>query len=335
MILPNNALCFDDVLLVPLYSSLESRSDANITSGDWVLGCDVPIITANMDTVTGFEMAVAAQDSGAQGILHRFTTPEITCKWIKDAINEYGMHLIPSIGVGEKDYENALMYIECGAKAICVDIAHGHSYAAVEMVRRLVKKSIYVIAGNVATWDGAYALVNAGARAVKVGVGSGSTCQTRIVTGHGIPTLQSILDIAPLKKRGYDFQLIADGGIKNSGDIVKALAAGADLVMVGHLVAGCDECPKVDGKNIYRGMASSQAQLAFKGKVSNSAPEGAAGEVAPKGPVKNVLECLAGGIRSGLSYSGARNLKELRDNAEFVKVSSNCVIENDAHAFNK
>lgn len=321
--LEKEAFTFSDVLLVPQRSDLQTRSDADVSTmvAGWKL--DHPIISANMDTVTDLNMAVAMGESGGMGILHRFQPVRATIDSLK-RLNQFGLPAVPSVGVGDDSVAAAKQYREF-THTICLDVAHGHSYQAGKMVRFLSRDlGFTVIAGNVCTLEGALFLREAGAEVVKVGVGCGAICQTRGVTGHGFPQLSAILDVAA-KAEENDYKVIADGGITGSGDIVKALAAGAHAVMVGSLFAGCPETPNPE---IYRGMASAESQMAHKGFVSNDAPEGVSFEVAPKPPVKEVLKQLCGGIRSGMSYSGVRTLRQLRKEAIFVKVTGNTVIEN-------
>lgn len=318
---PKEFLTYDDVLLQPQYSELESRAEADTTTKIGELELQVPIISANMDTITGYCMAEEMGRVGGAGILHRFQDPEQVLNFLH-LLSKAGVPAIPSIGVQESDRALATKY-RGATKAICLDIAHGHSKAAGRMVDFLRNTLGYstVIAGNVATKQGARFLMDHGANVVKVGIGPGSVCTTRSVTGHGVPQLSAILDIC----ESVDVSVIADGGLKSSGDIVKALAAGADAVMTGSLFAGCPETP---GDGEYRGMASPEAQIGFRGRISNRAAEGVAVNVARKPPVEVVMAELAGGIRSGMSYSGARTLSELRSKAVFIKVSSHTIIEN-------
>ncbi len=333
MIIEKEALTFDDVLLVPQHSDLESRKQADSSTRIGALELKIPIVSANMDSITGLKMAVALGETGGAGILHRFEKDETLLWWVQE-LQSQGLPAIPSVGVKAADTVLAKKY-RYYTEHICLDIAHGDSLQAVEMVK--VLKSLdfkTIIAGNVATLQGAHRLVKAGANVIKVGIGPGSVCQTRGITGHGLPQLQAILDVCSEKHRFYidnsytSFQVIADGGMRNSGDIVKALGAGAHCVMTGSLFAGCAETPVTGPQNTYRGMASKEAQESFRGHVSNGTPEGISMNVPMKGSAKEVLETLAGGIRSGLSYSGCRTLKEFRENAIFVRVTANCKTEN-------
>lgn len=322
-------LTFDDVLLVPQYSELASRSEANTSTVLGALRLEVPILSANMDTITDFKMAEEMGLAGAAGVLHRYTDADTIRKWVKDLVNSTSRpNFVPAIpSVGVQDYDIPLAYsLRSYTEHICMDIAHGNSKRGVEMVKFLKKTGFKtIIAGNVATSDGARRLIEAGANVIKVGIGPGSVCATRGVTGHGFPQLEAINDVAEMIARDYPgVHLIADGGLKSSGDIVKALAAGADAVMTGSLFAGSGSCPR---PGVYRGMASQEAQGEFLHK-SAVAPEGITTYVLEKPTATHIVKSLAAGIRSGMSYSGARNLTELRENAVFVRVSSNVSVEN-------
>lgn len=332
------SLTFDDVLIAPQYSDIESRSDISLDST--FLGYDLrlPIISANMDYVTGYDMAVAMLENGGFYVLHRFGKVEITVDDI-DVLLLEGHPVSISIGIRD-GYGDVLKYLGpfgidriINKVTITVDVAHGHHKKVIDLVKQL--KSIgypRVIAGNVATYEGALALIGADVRAdaIKVGIGPGSVCTTREVTGVGVPQLTAIMECARAINDIGDSsaQLIADGGIKNSGDIIKALAAGADVVMLGSLLAGTQECPgetRIAPDNSrwkpYRG------QSIFGTNESKYTPEGIEGWVKEKGPVSDVLRKLAGGIRSGFSYVGARNIKEFQERAKFIEISSGTALE--------
>lgn len=321
MILHKEALTFDDVLLVPQHSDVESRSEVDTTTQVGGLTLKVPIFSANMDTITGLEMAEAMSDAGGAGVLHRYQHPDAILAALR-VLKQADRVAIPSVGIHYDDKVAAKHYRDL-TRHICVDVAHGDTKATLQMVDFLRNTLGYdtVIAGNVVTLQAAKRLEKAGANVIKVGVGPGSVCTTRSVTGHGYPQFSAIMEIAG----AGCYDVIADGGLKSSGDIVKALAAGADAVMTGSLFAGCPECP---GDGEYRGMASAEAQIEFRGRISNRAAEGVAVRVGKKSPTNVVMAELAGGIRSGFSYSGARTLEELQEVAQFVKVSPNTVVEN-------
>jgi IMP dehydrogenase len=253
-----------------------------------------------------------------------------------------------AIGVRASDLDRAALCVSSGADVLIVDIAHGHSDHALDMVRELKRRvpNVEVVAGNVAAADGVRALAEAGADAVKVGVGSGSICITRQVTGFGVPQLTAILDCAEAARQ-LDVPLIADGGVRNGGDLTKALAAGASTAMVGSLLAGTEESPGAsvvrDGRRykVVRGMASLSANVDRKAidggaPLANDdwekvVPEGVEDVVPYRGRAADVLHQLVGGLRSGLSYAGATCLDELQANAEFVRITPAGMRESGPH----
>jgi IMP dehydrogenase len=256
-----------------------------------------------------------------------------------------------AVGVRSEDIERAAAGLEAGADVLVVDIAHGHADQVIEMVRQLKQNfpKVPVIAGNVATAQGVYDLVEAGADAIKVGVGAGSICITRIITGYGVPQLTAIIECAEVGRR-IGVPIIADGGIRNSGDITKALAAGAHTVMIGSLLAGTDESPGAsvvrEGRHykVLRGMASLSANVARKEINQNSevdpnewekiVPEGVEALVPDRGAVGDILHQLVGGLRSGMSYGGAKTLDELYHNAEFIRITPAGMKESNPHDVN-
>jgi len=324
-------LTFDDVLLEPQYSEITSRSQVNISTQLGNLTLEIPILSANMDSVTEETMAHAMHQLGGLGILHRYATADQVFDWMTRLDPKARF---PSVGVQKEDIKKAELYFSM-TNNICIDIAHGDSNQVVEMIK-VVKSIGYqnIMAGNVATGSGARRLVDAGANIIKAGVGGGSVCTTRIVTGHGVPQLTAIHDVynaVGLNKNATGAHIVADGGVRNSGDIVKCLAFGADAVMLGGLLAGTDESPAAK-TGTYRGMASEMAQTSYRGAVSNGAAEGVAVPVTKKGSVARVMGELCGGIRSGLSYSGCLNISLLKQYAEFIKISNNGLIESHPHA---
>jgi IMP dehydrogenase len=249
--------------------------------------------------------------------------------------------------VGEDGFERTERLIEAGVDLIVVDTAHGHSARVLEAVNRIKRLSnaVQVIAGNIATREGAQALIDAGADAIKVGIGPGSICTTRIVAGVGVPQLTAIMDAVEAAKKA-DVPVIADGGIKYSGDLAKALAAGADIAMVGSLLAGTDETPGEvflwQGRSYkaYRGMGSvgamarGSADRYFQQDIKDTlklVPEGIEGQVPYKGPVANVMHQLAGGLRAAMGYVGARNLAEFHEKAQFVRITGAGLRESHVH----
>tara|TARA_R100001126_G_C4882390_1_gene180004 strand:+ start:1444 stop:2475 length:1032 start_codon:yes stop_codon:yes gene_type:complete len=330
---------FDDVLLVPQYSDIKSRSEVTLKSEiSEGLELRVPIISAPMDTVCGEMMAHRLSEFGALGIIHRYNTIEQQAKLVSKA-SKNGLQIVgAAIGITGDYIERATALVEAGAQVLCLDVAHGDHVLMHVGAHNIVDRfsSIaHVMAGNVATYTGALALGHIGVDSVRVGIGGGSICSTRIQTGHGMPTLASVIECARAKEKFPNLKIIADGGLKTSGDMVKALAAGADFVMAGSLLAGTTEAPgdvvHKDGEKYksYRGMASKDAQMDWRGKTSSL--EGVATVIPYKGPVFSVLEGLENGIRSGLSYSGARTLRELRENARFIRQTASGLSESNTH----
>lgn len=314
-------LTFDDVLLMPNYGN-NSRDDGSVEVDLGRYHFDIPIISANMDTITGEDMAISMACLGGLGILHRFMSIEDNVNMFKYADTyTHKCEVGVSIGVGEDEKVRAEKLYEAGARLFCVDVAHAHNKHVGKMVKYLKScEDTFVIAGNVATYGGADYLVGAGADVVKVGVGAGSVCITRRVTGFGVPQLTATMDCARIAR-----PIIVDGGMRMAGDIVKALAAGASMVMLGRMLAGTQEAI---GGIKYRGMASREAREdSGKDAFGWRAAEGISIEVEQKGPVKNVIEEIVGGIKSGLSYAGAKNLDELRRKACFIEVSQASAVE--------
>lgn len=334
-------LTFDDVLLVPRYSEISSRKHpvlkTQITKN---FAIDLPVITANMDTITETDMACAMASLGGIGSLHRFMTEEEQVAMVKKIqvyLKEHKLNtpIAASIGVKEEGMKRADFLVNAGVQIITLDIAHGDSIMMLETLDFLKKKypNVDVIAGNVATADGVKRMIERGADAVKVGIGPGSMCTTRIITGHGLPQLTAIALAVSVAKK-HNIPVIADGGLKNSGDIVKALAAGASSVMVGSLVSGTLETPGElkGGMKQYRGMASKAAQVSWRGEMPQGmAAEGESTQIPCKGSVVNVVEELMGGLRSGMTYLGADNLKAMSDNALFIQMTASGMSESKPH----
>ena len=340
-------LTFDDVLIVPKRSSVFSRKDVSLKTrlvGDLTL--ESPIISANMDTVTELAMAAAMAEAGGMGVIHRFVeNPDTHADWV----NRTPGHRFMAVGVKPKD----LMKLSTvdGLDGVVIDVAHGHSDRVTEMIAEVREEypELWVIAGNVATAEGAWDLLEAGAHAIKVGVGPGAVCTTRIVTGCGVPQLTAILKVRAALDRWWEAErrkarprvehapaLIADGGIRNSGDIAKALVAGADTVMIGSLFAGTDEAPgaviRENGQafKLYRGMAS---QGAMDRVGTDRTPEGVSTLIPRKGSVRVLITQLEGGIRSALSYCNSASIADLHEQTiELVKVSPASMSENSPHA---
>ena len=325
-------ITFDDVLLVPQYSEIVSRKSIDISSPlSENIVLDLPIIAAPMDTVTNSHLINQMNKHGGTGVLHRYNS---TYEQVASLRRIEGLKSA-AVGVTGDYADRALRLVEAGASIICVDVAHGHHALvkhALKVLRNTIGHDIHIMVGNVATLQAFNDLSDWGADSIKVGIGGGSICSTRIQTGHGMPTLQSVMDCAQSDR---DAKLIADGGIKNSGDMVKALAAGADFVMVGSLLAGTIEAP---GESItignktykkYRGMASVEAQIDWRGHTASI--EGVSHMIPAKGRLKKVLNDLEGGIRSGFSYTGALNIVEFQSKAEFIQQTSSGLYESRTH----
>lgn len=333
-------LCFDDVLIAPQFSYVKSRKDVDVSEefcGDLL---NLPIISSNMDTVTGVKMVHAMREYGAQAALHRFQSIEENVKQFRECSDDFFKPIV-SIGIGKKELERAEALSSIGADKFLIDVAHGASMHVVEQVwelYELLKNNEKVIVGNFAsarTIRDFNHHLSGKVDAYKVGIGGGSACLTRVVTGCGGNTFGSVLDCASL-----GFPIIADGGIRNSGDIAKALGAGATTVMIGRLFAGCDESPgeliatyKGEMKK-YRGSASTES-YEVQGKVaSHRSYEGDSYLIPYTGPVRDVLQQFEGGLRSALSYVGANNLREFREDIEFVQITGQGAKENGAHGKN-
>lgn len=336
-------LTFDDVVLVPGYNGIKSRNlvTTSVKVGGRIF--DIPVVSANMDTVTGVEMAKLMASQGGLALLHRFVTIEENVKMFK-AVGD-AKHVGFSIGVGADGMARAEALVAAGAEIVCVDVAHGHSKEVNRTIRNLREKwgqNILVIAGNVATYAGADYLAAAGADVIKVGIGSGSVCTTRLKAGYGVPQLTAIFECSKV-----DRSIIADGGIRYPADAVKALAAGADLVMLGGMLSGTDETPgevienmAADGslKRVkrFRGMASKEAQEDFMGQMQDwKTAEGVAVEVPCKGSAKAVLLDIMGGIRSGMTYCGASEIRELKRKAQFMEITAAGRVEGTPHAIER
>lgn len=403
------ALSFDDVLLVPRMSEIESRKDVDLSSVlkytdydeslDLLTGYEfsLPIISSPMDTVTGRDMMRAMHHAGGLGVGHRYCSIEEQVEMVRPTISrpfkkkeakqdlkmtpkeiltgkgypfapqwdkvyidphhsprglnrslnngradfdldykEYSHTAAAAIGVTGDFLERAQELVKAECKILCIDVAHGHHISVKKALNKLKKQfgdDVVLIAGNVATARAFEHLSDWGADAIRVGIGGGSICSTRIQTGHGVPTLQSIMDCA--ESEG-DAKIIADGGIRNAGDIVKCLAAGADFAMLGSLLAGTDQTPgqvftSAEGNKykVYRGMASAEAQIDWRGKAKSL--EGVSTTIPWKGSVKRILKDLEQNIRSGLSYSGATSIDDLYNSAKFIKQTQAGMRESFTH----
>jgi IMP dehydrogenase len=307
------------VLLVPQYSNIESRSAVNIgMSMDANIFLSLPIISSPMDTVTEDKMAAAMSAAGGLGIIHRYNSIEEQVELVSQAATISAQYIGAAVGVTGDFKERATALYDAGVNVICIDIAHGHHILmkkALEALRLTFDDRIHIIAGNIATLEGFNDLADWGADSVRCNIGGGSICSTRTQTGHGIPGLQTIIDCSMSDR---DANIIADGGVRTSGDIVKAIAAGAEQTS-----------PAGKKYKIYQGMASRKAQEDWKGTFSSD--EGISTFVEYKGTVDNILSSLRTGIASGLSYSGCKNIAELQSCAKFVKQTNAGLVESQTH----
>lgn len=367
-------LAFDDVLITPKFSNIVSRKDVNLSQTFLGLSLDLPIISSNMDTITHYDMALAMDKAGASSALHRFCNIGANVKEFYSCSQIVKNNPIVSIGIGKHELSRAIALSEAGAKHFLIDVAHGaaqHVVDQYDLLRSNLPDNAYIIVGNFATGE-SIDVFNSHVKSVrkpdafKVGIGGGSMCTTRLVTGVGLSTFSSIIDCAT---SGYP--IIADGGMRTSGDVAKALAAGASVVMLGYMLAGTDETPgdiielfetdkwsikatksfktiddfyslrKYDASfpvNIlinkykkYRGSASQESYKAQGKESSYISPEGESTLVEYKGPVSDILKQIEGGLRSSLSYTGSKNLTQFRESAKFIRVTQNGNIESSAH----
>lgn len=340
------ALSYNDVLLVPQKLTFESRLEIDLkTKIAHNLYINLPLIAMGMDTVTGVEMAVTMSRLGAISFYPRFDLPEIEAEKIRQ-IKKQNARIIASIGIRDDYLKRSEACLKAGADAVTLDIAHAHSVKALEAVSRFKNKfpKISMIAGTIATFEGAIDLYKAGADCVRVGVGAGTICTTRIVAGSGIPQITAIMEALRAKKRFKDKYLIADGGATKAGDIVKAIGAGADAVACGSLFAGTDEAPgKIIEKNgvLYKQYNASTSKTEKNNQIEKDGNgkkahfslhvEGVESLVKYKGSVKNVIEELTAGIKSGFSYSGAKNVREMQEKANFVQITNAGYLESLPH----
>ena len=340
------ALTYDDVLLTPQDTSVTPDKVSTQTQLSKKLKLNVPILSAAMDTVSGYEMGQAMAQNGGLAVLHRNMDTQIQADIIRRLKSE-GHLCAAAIGASESQLDRARALVDAGIDMIVIDTAHGHSASVLKQVETVRKLSdtATLCAGNIATAKAATALIDCGADVLKVGIGPGSICTTRIVAGIGVPQLTAIINVASVaKNKGVG--IIADGGLRHSGDIVKALAAGADAVMVGSLLAGTDEAPgdilKINGERYkaYRGMGSigamseGSADRYFQknGSEANKlVAEGVEGLIKAKGPVESIVYQLVGGLRSGMGYIGAETIAAMPARAEFVKITNAGLKESHVH----
>lgn len=356
-------LTFDDVLLIPAESHVlpnEVKLDTKLAPN---LQLHIPLISAGMDTVTEGNMAIAMAENGGLGVIHKNLSIEAQVEEVKKAkgktvdpnlphpaVDDQGRLLAAAaVGVTSDTFERAESLLEAGADAIVIDTAHGHSAGVLRKIKEIREHfpNATLIAGNVATGEGTAALFDAGVDVVKVGIGPGSICTTRIVAGVGVPQITAIYDAASVAQK-YGKKIIADGGIKYSGDVVKALAAGGNAVMLGSMFSGTTEAPGTiftnEGKQFksYRGMGSVGAMSQqhgssdryFQGGVNEAnklVPEGVEALVPYKGDVSNIIYQIDGGLRAGMGYVGAGTIEELIENSQFVQITNAGLRESHPH----
>jgi len=341
------ALTFDDVLMLPRYSNvlpIDTNITLNLTKK---INLKVPFLSSAMDTVTESKMAIAMARAGGIGIIHRNLKIKKQSDEVKK-VKKNNLFVGAAIGTNKEDIERAKSLLDYGVDLIVIDTAHGHSEKVLKVLSKLKKisKQTTICVGNIATGEAARQLYNSGADIIKVGIGPGSICTTRMVAGIGVPQISAIIEVkkALFKKK---IKIISDGGIKFSGDIAKALAAGADGIMMGSIFAGTDESPgkkfKIKDKiyKHYRGMGSIGAmssgsanryfQKNYKDK-KKFVPEGVEGRVEYKGSVSKIIYQLQGGLRSSMGYIGAKNLDEIKKKAKFIKITKAGFYESMVHS---
>lgn len=355
----STALTFDDVLLVPAYSEVLPREVSTKASFTRHISLNIPIVSAAMDTVSEKAMAIMLARKGGISVVHKNMSIEAQARQIRE-VKEYPaegdkipcldaegrLRVAAGVGITTDVLDRVTALVEAGVDAIVLDSAHGDSHGVVEALRKI--KAVYpeldTVVGNIATAEAAVRLIEAGADSLKVGIGPGSICTTRIIAGVGVPQISAIYDVAKAAE-GSGVPVIADGGLRYSGDIVKALAAGGDSVMIGSMFAGTDEAPgeifEENGRKFksYRGMGSVDAMKAGsrdryfqdgEDSTKKLVPEGVVARVPYKGSVADIIYQLVGGIRSGMGYCGAADIDALHS-ARFVRITANGLVENHPH----
>jgi IMP dehydrogenase len=338
-------LTFDDVLIVPAESGVLPADVSTRTRLTREVMLEIPIVAAAMDTVTEARMAIALAREGGIGVIHRNLPVDAQAAEVAEA-KRANATVAAAVGTGPEGLERAAALVDATVDVLVVDTSHGHSRGVLETVRTLKgRHDVQLIAGNVATAAGAHALADAGADAIKVGMGPGAICTTRVVAGIGMPQVTAIFDCSRAAAE-HGLPVVADGGVRSSGDIAKAIVAGADTVMVGSLLAGVDESPgdvvEIGGRRFkdYRGMGSLGAMRARYGSdryfqadvedVSKLVPEGIEARVPYAGALTDVVHQLMGGLRQAMGYCGAATLDELKA-AEFVRMTAAGIRESHPH----
>ena len=344
-------LAFDDVLLIPARSDVLPTQVSTKTVLTRSIELDIPLLSAAMDTVTEAPMAIALGKLGGLGVIHRNLSVEAQVAEVQK-VKAAGVRVGAAVGVSGDADERVAALVAAGCDLIVVDTAHGHSAGVIRMVEKVkARHRVEVMAGNVATAEGAEELISSGADAVKVGMGPGAICTTRVVAGAGMPQITAVFDCADVAAK-HGIPICADGGIQHSGDIPKAIGAGAHTVMIGGLLAGVDESPgelvvTPEGRmKSYRGMGSMGAMAARGqtgpsrdrygqqdvGEFSKLVPEGVEGLVPSQGPLAPLVHQLVGGLRAGMGYVGAATIEDLRTRARFVRISGAGIRESHPHS---
>jgi len=332
---------FDDFVLVPKFSTIRSRKEPDISFKNEKYSQAVPIISSPMNTISEENMVMAMNNVGANAVIHRYMDINTQIEKSKHLMEKGYSDFFVAIGASGDYWERAQKLYEIGIKRFCVDVANGHSQICVDAVKKLKDhlSGILIMAGNVCSLDGTLILAEAGTDLMRVGIGCGAMCTTRLVTGHGVPQLSTLEECSKAKETYNNLIIIADGGIKRSGDIVKALAIGADLIMLGSLLSGTVETPgnviEENGKRYkyYAGMASEFARSGwFETSKTSWVPEGVSTKVSYMGKsAETVVDELMGGLKVGLSYSDAKNIQELRNNAQWRRITSFGYLEGTPH----
>jgi IMP dehydrogenase len=341
-----DSLTFDDVTLIPQYSSVlptETITNCKLSKN---LNLQIPLLSSAMDTVTESKMAIAISKSGGIGVIHRNLSIEKQVVEVQK-VKRSNCLVGAAIGVSSRDLERAEELSRIKTDLIVIDTAHGHTKKVLTMIKKIKKKlkNSTLCAGNIATGKAAKFLADNGVDIVKVGIGPGSICTTRLVAGIGVPQLSAVIDVKKALKK-YNTKIISDGGIKFSGDLAKAIAAGADAIMIGSLFSGTKESPgkiiRYKGKlyKNFRGMGSVGAMNAGSAdryyqkknkNIKKYVPEGVEGMVKFKGSVKEIIYNLVGGLKSSMGYMGAKTIKDLQKKGQFLKISKAGFYESMVH----
>ena len=341
------ALTFDDVLLLPKFSKILPRDTDISLDLSKNIKLKSPFLSSAMDTVTESPMAIAMAKAGGIGIIHRNLDMSRQSLEVKK-VKKKNLLVGAAIGTSSDDLKRAKKLLDSGVDLIVIDTAHGHSEKVLKILSKLKRKNYRIpfCVGNIATGDAAKSLYNSGADIIKVGIGPGSICTTRLVAGIGVPQITAVMEVYKSLK-GKKIKIISDGGIKFSGDIAKAIAAGADAIMMGSIFAGTDESPgkkfKIKNKfyKKYRGMGSIGAMSAGSSNryfqknhkdKSKFVPEGVDGRVEYKGSVEKIIYQLKGGLRSSMGYIGAKKINDIKKNAKFIKITKAGFYESMVHS---